>query len=106
MDFAMIESTNEYNSVYDMLLQNGNQDFIILIDGVTLNSRSPIDWYFSSMDEKIPFEMPWSHGQPDDALGNEKCLSFIRSPLYKFNDIPCNAVYPFLCQKKILSRFP
>lgn len=101
MDFAMIESTEEYNSVAYMLQKNGNQEYVILVEGITFTSKSLTEWFFTSTGEKIPFAMTWSPGQPDDAFNKEKCLSIISpSPLYKFNDIPCNAVYPFLCQSK------
>ena len=100
MDFAMIESNDEYISVANMLQKNGNQQYVILIEGITYTSKSQTEWFFTRTGEKIPFAMTWSPNQPDDGGSNEKCLSFISpSPLYQFNDIPCNAVYPFLCQK-------
>lgn len=102
MEFAMIDSLNEFNEVYSGVQRNPTLVFNLhfFVDGMTLSSKSKTDWYFSVTGKKFPYTMPWTGGQPDNAGNNEKCLSMHPSPR-SFNDLPCNMEAPFLCQKKI-----
>ena len=99
MDFAMIENSGEYDLVVKKLFDLKVTDWVN-VDGITdiVGAANKVDWYFASTGEKINFEMIWASGQPDGG-SNEKCLNLISpDPYHKFNNIPCNNQYAFICQ--------
>lgn len=106
MDLVMIESLNEFYAVSGFCKQNTNLlGRWVFVDGMTLSSKSPTDWYYTRTGNKIPFHMIWAkNGEGsflDDALGVEKCLTLGPQDVYEFNDHKCiDQDFSFLCEKR------
>lgn len=80
----------------------------LLVDGLTLTLKSTTDWYWTDNGEKIPFEIPFITGEPNNYQNlNKNCLALEDTFLpYRFFDFPCikstNILeFPPLCQKKL-----
>jgi hypothetical protein len=102
MDLAMVQSLNEFNAVVNMLRLNENSlPNNVLIDGISPFSKSKTEWSFTRTGEKIPFNIPWASGEPNDSPNlNERCLSLIKSKMFLANDYPCNTdETSYLCEK-------
>lgn len=102
MEFAMIESADEFQCIQKAISQVAGQfEETILIDGITPTPKSPTDWFFTCTGKKINFPIPWAPNEPNDFEGNEKCLSIKnRHSVWEINDIPCNETFSFACQLK------
>lgn len=114
MEFAHFETLTEFYYVSNMV-RNHENIFIgssssaqLLVDGMTSILKSKTDWFWTVSGKKIPFEVPFLAGEPNNhQLLNEYCLSVINSGdsflPYRFNDRQCNVgEHAFLCQKKLI----
>ncbi|CAG9809164.1 unnamed protein product [Chironomus riparius] len=74
---------------------------MVHVDGMTPNTGSTTDWYWTNSGVKIPYTLQWNPGQPDNAGGQEACLTIRKyGGDYAFNDYFCSerTTY-FICQK-------
>jgi hypothetical protein len=102
----MIETLEEFYAVSGFCKKN--IDLLgrwVFVDGMSLSSKSPTDWYYTRTGNKIPFTMKWAmNGNSsflDDAGGIERCLTMGPQDVYDFNDHQCNDIhFTFLCEKK------
>ena len=96
MEFLSVETLTEARAYLSML---DNDSFLrsiggayIYIDGISLTSRSPTDWYWSNTGKKVSFPIPWRAGQPNNGGGSEYCLTIYRPNIgerFGFDDATC-----------------
>jgi hypothetical protein len=87
----LLEKTNPFPSSVDM----------VHVDGMTTKPGSTSDWYWTNSGVKIPYCLQWNPGQPDNANGDEACLTIRKSNgKYAYNDYFCSGgLTYFICQK-------
>jgi hypothetical protein len=104
MEFASFKTIEEVNAVISMTKNVINFDWF-LIDGISLKSKSPTEWYSTETGEKIDYVIPWLSGQPDGAGGAEFYLvlgKFPKTGPIGFNDAPASGyAHLALCQRNI-----
>ncbi|EDW67270.1 C-type lectin 37Db [Drosophila virilis] len=102
-DLVLIESEEEMTSVSNFLLSQGYDGsawFWTSGNDITQNRR------FQSITNGMPLSYTkWSHGEPDNAGGNEHCVHlWLRDGSFKMNDWICNERAQVLCQNQNHTR--
>jgi hypothetical protein len=104
LEFVSVDSIKESNHFLGLCEQNiGLFDLWTHIGGLTTVGGSRTEWYWVESGKKLNFNLKFGAGQPDNAGGDEMCLSLGRAPgNFFYNDIPCYGVhaYKFICQSK------
>lgn len=99
-----LDSLQETNHLLKICDQNIHLfDIWTHIGGLTTVGASKTDWYWVESGKKANFQFNFAPDQPDNAGGNEMCLSLGKQPgNFFFNDISCYGVhqYKFICQTK------
>ena len=99
MESLTINSKDEENHFLAMIQQNDNVPKSLYHVGGLLEDD---EWKWNS-DSSITYpRMKWANGEPNNHLGNEKCLSINKGTLWAetgFNDINCEIHKGFFCQK-------
>ncbi|KAG5667405.1 hypothetical protein PVAND_015386 [Polypedilum vanderplanki] len=103
MELALTKTLDEASEVNQMFWSyQALFSTWIVIDGATKTLRSKNDWFYTLIDEKISFKIPWLSRQPDENDGKEFCLTFwMNGEKAQFYDVRCyeDVKRSFLCQK-------
>lgn len=71
------------------------------VGGLTTVPKSKDHWYWMTSGNKVNYSLKFGSGQPDNAGGNEMCLSIGKQPgNFFFNDVNCYGMhqFKFICQ--------
>jgi len=74
----------------------------LYIDGVSLSTNSPTDWYWTKLGEKVSYSIPWRPGTPDNNAGSEYCLTIGKGSIneqFGFDDARCDSSTFIACQR-------
>ena len=104
LEFASFKTIEEVNAVINMTKNVNNFEWF-LIDGISLKSKSPTEWYLTETGEKIDYVIPWLPGQPDTEFGAEFFLTLgklTKDGPIGFNDAKASGYAQLpLCQRNI-----
>lgn len=104
MEFLSLESLKESDNLLQFCAKNPALfDQWTHIGGLTTVPKSQTEWYWVETGKKVDFGLKFGAGQPDNAGGNEFCLSLGKLPgNFIFNDINCFGMhqFKFICQTR------
>lgn len=113
LELATFETLDEVESFFDKASRidyfSSDQNYrYALVDGMTLTPKSSTDWHWTNSGIKIPYDIPWIDGEPNNKDKLESCLSVGRRYLrekFGFNDDKCaSAPNAFICQKTSMTN--
>jgi hypothetical protein len=105
MDLARFETPNEFNFLSKITLSmSKNFQMHTIVDGMTLNTKSPTKWFYSN-GKNFTTPIKWHAKQPDNYYGNDRCMDLWKdNSEFSYDDIPCigsGFEFKVLCQKEI-----
>jgi hypothetical protein len=102
MDFLTLSSLDESKHFLKLYEEYVNLfDLYTHIGAAATVAKSTTDWYWVENREKVNFTMRFLPGTPDNAGGNEMCLTLTHVGGYNyFNDLKCYETYilRFICE--------
>lgn len=102
MEFLSLETLQESNNLLSLCDQNIHLfDQWTHVGGLTTVPKSKDHWYWMTSGNKVNYSLKFGIGQPDNAGGNEMCLSIGKQPgNFFFNDVNCYGMhqFKFICQ--------
>ncbi|XP_070491061.1 macrophage mannose receptor 1-like [Chironomus tepperi] len=103
LELATFETLQEQQSFFDKLVKVDHiSSTEAHIDGMATVSKSQTDWYWTNSGVKIPYQLLWKAGEPNNARGDEFCLAVNKFDDNSFgmNDYPCSDLPArFICQE-------